>query len=325
MSLEMLSQLDFSFYQEYSKKMIHCHDKEMMEVIDPELIRAFYRGKNKKQSKNNLYNVNEHNREHFITLSRIFASTNTILPNLYYQNPRIMASPGRESDPDSAALMTALQNHYTKELHQKEENQEAVLNAWYFGLGWKKQGYRTVFAPKSSDPESILGKSQGFMGQVKSFFGMGQESKPDSNESKDRPEIVEWEGPFNSSESPLNVMLDYKADLRNRKVILHKLNRTLYDLKNFGNYDPQVLEEIFEKMQYKHGSRLDDREIDLTLKEMHIQQRNGLWILSWVEEHEKPLRYDQSDFNGKGDGFEPLVFTNEPGVRYPTSHLKVAT
>ncbi len=323
MALKDISELDFSFYKEYAKKMRTCHEREFLEVIDPGLMRAFYRGKNKKEvEKGNPYSNTTNSREHFLTMSRIFQSTNTILPNLYYQNPKLMAIPCRKADPASAALMTAVQNHYMKETFQKEENQEAVMNAWFFGLGWKKIGYQTVFMPRSQDPESILGQSQGFMGQVKNILGI----KPDNNENRERLQVVDYEGLFNTSESPLNIHLDYKADLRNCKVKNHRIPRTLYELKNSSTeYDEATLNEIFEKMKYKSGSRLDDREIDLDLNEMHIQQRNGVWILSWVDQHEKPLRYEKATFEGKGDGFEPIVFTNEPGVRYPISHMKIAT
>lgn len=316
-----LSTLDMGFYVEYSKKMRTCWEKEFAEQIDPLLMRAFYRGKNKKQVESGqLYNQNLNSREHFLTMSRIFQSTNTILPNLYYQNPKIMALPIRQADPSSAALMTSALNYYMKVNFQKQENQEAVMNTWFFGLGWKKIGYRTEFTPKSQDPESVL-ENKGFIGGVKSILGI----KPDNNESKSRLEMVDYEGLFNSSESPMNVMLDHKADLRNCKVILHRIPRTLYELKNFGNYDEKTLQEIFDKMSYKSGSRLEDREIDLMLNELHIQQRNGVWILSWVDEHEKPLRYDKSTSQSLGLGFEPLVFSNEPGVRYPVSHMKVAS
>ena len=324
MALKDLSDLDFSFYKEYAKKMRNCHEKEFLEPCDPGLLRAMYRGKNKKELKNNSFysSATLNTREHFLTMSRLFQGTNTILPNLYYQNPKIMALPIRRADPNSAALMTSVLNFYMKENQQKAENQEAVMNAWFFGIGWKKPGYRVTFSPKTQDPESTITNPNRFMQGVKSILGI----TPDSNESKERLEIVDHEGLFNSSESPLNIMLDHKSDLRNSKAILHRIPRTLYELKNFGNYDESTLEEIFEKCQYKSGSRLDDREIDLTLNELHIQQRNGIWILSWVDEHEKPLRYDPSTVEGNTvlDDFVPLVFTNEPGVRYPVSHMKVA-
>ena len=304
--------------------MIECHEREFMQRIEPELVRAFYRGRNKKEDEQykNDFRTPAERREHFISYSRIFQATNTILPNLYYQNPRIIVSPSRGGDDSSSALMSSVLNHYMKELHQKEENQEAVLNTWFFGLGWKKIGYQTFFMPQTQDPESMIEPKSGiidkFMGGVNSILG----KKPDNLESKERPQLVDYETVFNNSESPLNIMLDYKADLKNCKVKLHRMKRTLYELKNFGDYDENEIKVISEKLSKQGGTRLDDREIDTTLNELHIQQRNGIWILTWIEEHNKPLKYDKSDV---GDAFEPLVFTNEPGVRYPISHMKVAT
>ena len=320
MSLKDLSDLDFSFYCEYAKKMRNTHDKEFMEVIDPELMRAFYRGKNKKA---NLLGIDTDSKEHFITYSRIFQASNTILPNLYYQTPRIMAIAKRKQDNDSAALMTAAQNHYNAVNDAKRENQESVMNAWFFGIGWKKCGYRTVFMPKEGQdqPENKLGMMGQAVQGIKSILGI----KPDNLESKERPDIVDYETLFSNAESPMNIMLDHKANLRDSKTILHRLPRTLYDLKQYGDYDEAVLKEIFDKNAYKNGTRLDDREIDLTLNELHVQQRNGIWILTWVEEHTKPLRYELSTYQGKGFQFTPLVLTNEPNVRYPVSHLKVST
>lgn len=323
MSLKDLSDLDFAYFRDYAKKMQLCHDKEFMEVIDPDLIRAFYRGKNKKQTKENLYAKNTNSREHFLTFSRIYQASNTILPNLYYQNPKILGIAGRGADANSAALMTAALNFYRKpaQNNAKRENQEAVMNTWFFGIGWKKLGYRTVFMPRVQEPETDMGGMAGILEKAKSILGM----KPDNTESRERPDIVDYEGLYNNSESPMNIMLDHKADLANSKCILHRLPRTLHDLMLYGDYDEQALKDIYEKNKYGKGSRLSTREIDLNLNELHIIQRNGTWILTWVDEYHKPLKYELSTYQGKGFQFEPLVFSNEPGIRYPISHMKVAT
>lgn len=323
MSLEQLSQLDFEYYKSYAQKMRTCHEKEFLEVIEPDLIRAFYRGKNKKQSKENLYAKNTNSREHFLTFSRIFQASNTILPNLYYQLPKIMGIAGRGADENSAALMTAVLNYYRKPAQNdaKRNNQESVMNAWFFGIGWKKLGYRTVFMPRVQEPETELKGFAGMVEKAKSVLGM----KPDNTESKERPDIVDYEGLYNNAESPMNIMLDHKADLANKKCILNRLPRTLHDLMLYGDYDEGILQEIFDKNKYAKGSRLSTREVELNLNELHIIQRNGTWILTWVDEHHKPLKYELSNYQGKGFQFEPITFSNEPGIRYPISHMKVAT
>lgn len=331
MSLKDLSQEDFSFWKGYAKKMVDCHEKEFLQKNDPELMKAYYRGHNQKdESYNDAFTHDnqsgyENRREHFLTLSRIFQATNTILPGLYWQNPRPIVTPVRGTDHHSAALMAAVIRFYQKLNNDKKQNQEAIMSAWFFGLGWKKIGYRTVFFPKDdikAEPESQMGVLDKVGATMKSVLGL----KPDNLESKTSPDVVDYEGLFNDVAYPTDVMLDYKSDLANGKVILHRLKRSVYDLENFGDYDPQVVSDLYKKMSYQNGTRFHSREMEVTLNELHIQQRNGVWILTWVEEFSsKPLRYEKSTYQGKGFQFVPLYFTNEPGVRYPISHMKVAT
>lgn len=326
MALKDLTAGDFKFYKDYAGKMIDCWEREFIRKVDPDLIRAFYRGLNKKENedyKNDFRNPVSR-REHYLTYSRIFQGTNTILPNLYYQNPRVIATPLRNTDDNSAALMSAVLNYYMRETHQKEENQEAVLNAWFFGIGWKKIGYQTFFMPRDSDPETQIEPKSGMIDMIKGGVQSILGRVPDNVQAKERPDIVDFETLVNSSESPLNIMVDHKASLRSGKAKLHRLKRTLYELKNFGGgYDDKVMAAIEEKLTKKGSTRLDDREVECNLNELHIQQRNGIWMLTWIDEYDKePMRYEKSEVE---DAFESLVFTNEPGVRYPTSHMKVAT
>lgn len=321
MALTDLSQADFDFYKKYAQSMRTCHEKEFITRIDPDLMRAFYRGFNKKQKEQDTDEAGFYNkREHFLTLTRIFTGTNTIIPNLYYQDPKPIAIPLHGADKNSASLMQALIRHYMKENNSKIENQTAILNAWFFGIGWKKIGYQTAFMPRVQEPETQLSPMDKIKQGFQNFLG----EKPDNNETRDVPQAVDYETLFNNSESPLNVMLDHKTDLLNGRMRLYRLKRTLHDLENFGDYDETALKELFEKMKHERGTRLDSREIELDLNELHIKQRNGLWILTWVDQFQKPLRYNKSTYQGKGFSDSPLVFTNEPGVRYPTSHMRVA-
>lgn len=334
MSVKDLSVGDFDFYKKYVDKMRVTHDREFMCRIDPDLMRCYYRGMNEKYKEDSSRGYNDHQERDFyndpsnyMTLSRMFQATNTILPNLYYQNPAPIVIPTK-AEAESAALMSALIKHYMKLNGAKRQNQEAVMNTWFFGIGWKKLGYRTVFFPRENvagEPESILDKLKGGFNNLLGNPIGNQTGKPDNLESKERPDVVDYETLFNNSESPMNIFLDHKADLLNCKAINHRIPRTLYDMQTYGDYDEAVIQEIYEKMKYDRGSRLDMREIDVNLNEFHVQQRNGVWILTYIEEFNKPMRYEKSTYNGKGFQFSPLVFTNEPGVRYPTSHMRVAS
>lgn len=322
LALTDLGKAEFDFFVKKASVMRNVHEEEFVKRIDPDLLRAQYRGKARKDP----YNANKDDdydvTRDLLAFSRLFQASNTILPNVYYQNPAPIVIPGRNADSNSSALMTSIIKHYMKLNDAKRQNQEAVMNAWFFGIGWKKLGYRTVFMPRVDEPESQVDPSlfDKLRGAAQSIFG-----KPDNTESKMRPDLVDYETLFNDSESPMNIMLDDKADLMNCKVILHRIPRTLYDLQNYGDYDPATLQEAEEKIKNKYGTRFDSRETELWMNEMHIQQRNGIWILTWLEDFEKPLRYEKSSFQGKGFLFSPLIFTFEPGIRYPVSHMKVAS
>ena len=325
-----LTQADFQFYKSYFDKMRSCHDKEFMEEINPDLIRAFYRGRKIKDARFARVGYGMDDDEHLLMLSILFAGANTILPNLYYRDPRplvtaIRSTEGPVSQDQSAALMAALLKLYMKQNNAKSENQDAVLNAYFFGLGWKKLGYTFESEPMqeemSQEPET-LNESQGF--SFKKLLGMEGQEKPTPLQFKERMDFVDKSGLFNSSESPLNIFLDHKADLRNGKVRAHRVTRSLYELMNFGAYDQEILEDIYKKFKHTRGSRLDTRDIDLSVNEEHIVQRNGIWVLTWVDEFDKPIQYERSTWQGKGFQFVPLSFTNEPGVRYPISHMKIA-
>lgn len=326
--IDQLTQADVDWMKKKIQAMKTCHEKEFVRNLEPEMLRMFYHGRNRKQAElgnegNEFGNGKQSysTRQHFITLTRCFPAINTLLPNLYYQNPAPIVTGTRGADKDSAALMSAIIKWYMKHNNAKQQNQEAVLNAWWFGIGWKKIGYRTTFMPRVEEPETKLGPLEMMSQGIKSVMGV----MPDNNEAKDTPDIVDYEELFNTSENPMHVMLDDKADLMNATCILHRLPRTLHDLQLFGDYDEEALKELSDKMKYERGSRMDPRDVELTLNELHIRNRNGVWIYTDVDNFNKPLRYKQSTYQGKGFCFKPLVFTNEPGVRYPTSHMKVAT
>lgn len=324
-----LTKADSDFYRSYFDKDRACHESEFLQAINPDVIRAFYRGKSVKDSRflRTGYGMNED--QHILMLSMIFASANTILPNLMYQYPQAIVTalrPEGNKTPvvpieDSAALMSALLKYYAKCNDKKATCQEAVMNAYWFGLGWSKIGYSLPSEPTeqiAEEPETA--KPFNFMDMMKP----PKESIPNPLQSKERMEFIDEEGLFNSSESPLNIYLDHKADLKNGKVRTHRVPRTLYELMNFGSYEKEVLDEIYTKFKHSRGSRFDSRDIDLTLNEQHIKQRNGVWIHSWVDEFDKPLQYEKSTLATNHFQIIPLVFTIEPGVRYPISHMKIA-
>lgn len=312
MPLKDLSDGDFAYYKRRAQDMRTCHEREFMSVIDPDLMRAFYRGLNKKYDENSNDPTFYKKRENFLTLSRIFTATNTLGPQLYYQNPQPIVIPQESGTKEGAALLSSAIRKNMIDNCADEQNPEACLSAWFFGIGWKKIGLRNSFISRTPDsPES---QAQ----------GSPPTNPADQLEPVKQDYFLDSQTFFNDVESPMNVMLDDKTDRRNGKLRLHRIKRSLYDLNNSGAYDEAMLKEVYDKLKSDRGSRLDSREIELDLNELQIKFPTGLWILSWVDQYNKALRYDQSSYQ-QGFQLEELVFTNEPFCRYPIAHMKVAS
>jgi hypothetical protein len=308
MSVKDLSQGDFAYWQKYGHADRNCHQEEFLQEANPDLMHALYRGYKSEEYKKCLKDPAKL-RDHIVTYSKIFTACNTILPNLMYQMPRFLAVPEGETDPLNAATMTSALNHYHRVLKQKQENQQAVLNSWFFGLSWKKVGYYTPSEPRVQSPETE-GAKVGQPADIPLQFQEVQSSFRD-------------EGLFNSFESPMNVWIDHKGTLTNYKTITHALPRTLQDLYEYGMYDPEMIQQMVAEYEDRNGSRFDARDVKFNIRERMIEQRNGIWILVYADEFNKPLMYEKMTFDKIP--WYPLALTNEPNVRYPVAHMGVAS
>jgi len=310
-SVKELSTADFKYWKDYNQRDIQTHEDEFLREANPDLMHALYRGYKDPAYRQNLRDPAKL-RNHILAYSKIFTATNTIIPNLMYQMPRYLVVPEFDTDPVQAAAMTAALNKYNKVLKQKMENQQAVLNTWFLGLSWKKIGYYIPESPKVDEPETE-GAEAAEAGQPQGAglqFGQLQHT-------------YQKESPFNSFESPVNVLIDHKGTLHNFKVITNRLVRTLQDLIEYGQYDPEQMQKLMDENESKNGSRFDAREVKFTLNEKMIEQRNGIWLLVWVDEFDEPLYYEKMDVDEIP--YYPLEFTNEPNIRYPVSHMGVAS
>lgn len=290
MGIEDLSSGDFEYLKAYNSKMRAAHEKGFKSEIDPDLMRCFYRGYHTKEYRDFLSDPLRRSK-HTMTLTKIFANVNTIQPNLYYQNPKIYCVPDKGANPSEAAVITAAMNELMRTTHQKQENQSWVMNAYFFGIGWKKLGYRTSYDMNTA--------------------------------SQEVPMLPQDEGVFNTSENPDNVLIDHKGTWNNHKVITHRLKRTLDEIAGNQDYNQDAIEQIRSKNGVTRGSVYEDWEIDVNLNEMMWKTKQGIYVLTYLDESNLPLKYEKLGIDELP--WVPLVFTNEPDVLYPISHMRVAS
>src|SRR3990167_10161698 len=90
---------------------------------------------------------------YLVPLNIIYPIVKNIIPSLYYKNPYIVAIPKRIKDEDSAHYVSAILNHYFKQIDVKRINQQIIFDAYVLGMGICKLGYATRFGMDIEDEE----------------------------------------------------------------------------------------------------------------------------------------------------------------------------
>jgi hypothetical protein len=137
-----ISKTDFDYFKGELDKDISYKEKEYDQRIEPEKIIAYYEGT--RQLTNDSLEVDDQDLNR-VSLNKIFPATNTVVNTLYPANPGFTCKPRRDGDEYSAKIAEGALNYYFKERNFLSHNQVAILNAWFFGFGAIKQGWRSTF------------------------------------------------------------------------------------------------------------------------------------------------------------------------------------
>lgn len=306
---------DFSYYKNELFRDKSYHEDEYLNRIEPDRILAYYEGTRKLNNDGLEYDDNDLSR---IALNKIFTATNTVASTLYPSNPGFTATAKREQDELNAKVARAAMNYYFEEMNALEENQRAIINAWLFGFGCIKQGWRTVFRKKSSvtvNDNDIKNK----VPSVLEKLGISTQPVGDVNVEIDNDEeFVALEEPFIYCVDNSSIIMDRTQPFGKGKRISQHLKRSLYELRCSSNYN---LDDDFIK---KFSRKKDQRECILDVYEIWLQLPDGIHILTMVDGWDKPIRWDKSPYMAEGFPFTLLRLNLEPGVTYPVSHMKAA-
>ena len=310
-----VSKTDFDHFKYELEKDKSYKEEQYDERIDPDLILSYYEGSRKVKPDSNEYSDNELER---ISLNKIFPSTQTLISTLYPANPSFTCKGKRQGQDEYSALIAGgALNYYFKEMNALYENQLAILNAWLFGFGCIKQGWRTVF--KRPEPTKIDTDSnnKGLLDNALQFMGIGQE--PDSNIEEQNPEeFVYSSEPFLYCVPNKDIIFDRTQPFNKGKRITQILRRNLYQVKSCGLY------ETDEDFIARFKNRKDDREVPLTLYEMYISHKNGNYLLVMCEGWDQPLRFQKYGYMAEGTPFQLLRLNIDPVTTYPVAHMKAA-
>lgn len=289
---------------EYLKKHLidarGFQEKEFKSKIDVELYQAYYAGEDyRHDSANQIYSEDE-----FISLNKTFPATNRVVPSLYFQNPKIVFTPKKNSTEFSAKVLTAKVNYDFREMKVKKENQMTVLDAWYCGFGAAKIGYQTQFQYK--DKPKDKGMIEKTIDKV-----MG---KSDNDERI--IDYIEYEGSFVRRINPKFVYRDPKQPAGKDRFIWLQYPKTLEDITTSDVYE-------YDSDFYTRFGSKDPREVEIQLFEGWLRTRKGLYIVAMCDGYSKPIRWEKSSWQGDDFPISFLSFAEVNDLHYPPSFMKV--
>ena len=191
----------------------------------------------------------------------LFVFANTMLPQLYFQNPRIVIRAKREALKFEAAVLTELVNTYfTDEI--KQENQLAIIDALLpYGYGCVKNGYNSR------------------TGIAKSNVLTGTRGGKNESNMEGNVEYLAFEKPIIVRQSPKRTFLDHTQPFGKGNRITFEYTRTLQQLMDSNLYK---LSSNFINHFKSRADGNDARKVEIDLTEMWIMLNGKAWKLVYV-------------------------------------------
>lgn len=313
-----INKSDFKYLKGYEKDMRAAHEKDFIGRLEPERIQKYYESERLISQIEASELGSDAQKVKRITLNKFFPATQTLLAVLYPRNPSFICTSKRGKQEDfSAKIAMGAMNYYFDELNSLEENQDAIINAWFFGYGIIKQGWRQTFAyvdkNEGSFLEDVVRKAQKvFTGEV----------------NVEQEEVVLEDGPFLESVSPLDLELDHKRPFGKGRFICQKIPRTLDDIINSSLYKGYISSDFINNFRTKD----DDRLVELIVREMWSVDNRGLYYVTYfVDEWNEPLAHKKMGYLSEKFPYKLLrlqkqasKYSMDKVCTYPMSHFKIA-
>jgi len=256
----------------------------------------------KDQSDGSRRHRTENTDSNLIAFNLIRSNTKRKVPSLYFRNPKVLATPRRKDDINSAGLVEVVLNYTFEQIKLKIQMKRCITDALLTTMGVMKIG-------------------------IDSEFRLDTKSKEDDRVENTNitPNDI-----WNLRVSPFDFYIDPRAtnlDLSNAEYVVHKVDRFLQDVKddefyeNTGNLKPN-------KFIRKGRSKTDDlvdSEISQDNREIitiwEIWDRKSKMVLVMAEGHDKFLKQMDWPWEMEGFPFVTLSFDYTPDELYPSADV----
>lgn len=274
-------------------------------------------------------------------LNLVFPIIRTILPTLFYQNPRANALPGsrQEEAEEDAFYVSELLNRDLRDpdFRFKETGNLTVFDATVLGAGVLKIGYATEFGPDILPTKAET--RQGFRERLKqqvsnamTAIGLPPLVKPQDPEPEQvQPDLtIRAESPYVQWLSPFDFVIDPRArDLTDARWVGQCIRRTVAEVKRDRRYGQAKQDLVGDPIE---EPRIPDSFIEefQTVEVWEVHYKNldaptGITTLTFAKTQvmTKALMHDHNVYDIGGWQYEWLT-PNKHGHRlWPISALSV--
>jgi len=267
---------------------------------------------------------------YLVPLNIIYPIVKNIIPSLYYKNPFIVAIPKRKQDEDSSSYVSAMVNHFYKQLDVKRVNQQIIFDAYVLGMGVCKLGYATKFGMDIEDEELEKRRQQEKKKGLLEKLGLKKPKAPEElPKNIDLNEFIIAENPYVTWVNPFNFGIDPMANsIYEANYVYEKITTTLDRVKSNKNYSHTSdlkgmdLEPTYQK---DIPSTQIEKFKPIELYEIHYKTEDGINILVLAKDQGEyvALRHDKSIYEIDGFQYEILTFNKHGHKLYPKSEIDI--
>ncbi len=267
---------------------------------------------------------------YLVPLNIIYPIVKNIVPSLYYKNPYISAIPKRKKDEDSASYVSALVNHYYKQIDIKRINQHIIFDTYVLGFGVCKLGYATKFGMDIEDKDLEKKRENEKKKGLLEILGLKKPKEPEElPKNIELNEFIIAESPYVTWVNPFNFGIDPMANsIYEANYVYEKITTTLNKVKENKNYkntkdlNGMDLEPTFQK---DIPTTQIEKFKPIELYEIHYKTDEGINILVLAKDQGDyvALRHDKAIYEIDGFQYEILTFNKHGHKLYPKSEIDI--
>src|SRR3990167_5839279 len=273
-------------------------------------------------------------------LNVVFPIVKNVVPTLFFQNPRVTATPEFRSDTagEDAFYVSELVNRDLRNplLRIKETGQLATFDGYVLALGAVKIGYATEFGQdilptEVEDKKKLRDKMKTRVNQVLEGLGL---KKPEpinlEPEQVQAEESIRSEHPYIQWISPFDFVKDPRArDIFDARWVAQRIRRTLGEIKRdrrYGQAKHELTAEAIDSDRIPETFKEDFQTVDIW--EGHYKNFDsptGITVLTFAatQTQTKVLMHEHSVYDLGGWQYEELAFNKHGHRLYPISTISV--